>query len=107
MRGDALKGHLDYLILSILADNPLHGYAIIDQLRTRSDEVIDVPEGTLYPALHRLEKAGLITASWSEVNRRRRKSYRLTPSGTRQLADERQAWASFSAAVAAITGDRR
>ncbi len=107
MKGDALKGHLDYLILSILADNPLHGYAIIEELRTRSDEVIDVPEGTLYPALHRMEKAGLITATWSEVHGRRRKSYRLTPGGTRQLADERQAWASFSTAVAAITGNRR
>ncbi len=107
MRGDALKGHLDLLILSILADNPLHGYAIIEELRRRSDEVIDVPEGTLYPALHRLEKAGLITATWNEVNGRRRKSYRLTPDGTGQLADERRAWSSFTTAVAAITGVRR
>ena len=80
---------------------------MIDELRRRSDEVIDVPEGTLYPALHRLEKAGLISATWSEVNGRRRKSYRLTQDGTRQLADERQAWTSFAAAVAAITGGRR
>lgn len=107
MRGDALKGHLDYLILSILADNPLHGYAIIDELRRRSDEVIDVPEGTLYPALHRLEKAGLISATWNEANGRRRKSYRLTQNGTGQLVDERRAWSSFTSAVAAITGDRR
>ena len=107
MKGDALKGHLELLILSVLADNPMHGYAIIDELRKRSDEVIDVPEGTLYPALHRLEKAGLITATWSEVNRRRRKSYRLTQNGSRQLADERRAWTSFAAAVAAITGGRR
>ena len=55
MRGDALKGHLELLILSVLADNPLHGYAVIEELRRRSDEIIDVPEGTLYPALHRLE----------------------------------------------------
>ncbi|MBP8919944.1 MAG: PadR family transcriptional regulator [Micropruina sp.] len=107
MKGDALKGHLELLILAVLADNPLHGYAVIDELRRRSDEVIDVPEGTLYPALHRLEKAGLISATWSEVNGRRRKSYRLTQDGTRQLADERQAWTSFAAAVAAITGGRR
>ncbi len=107
MKGDALKGHLDYLILSILADNPLHGYAIIEELRTRSDEVIDVPEGTLYPALHRMERAGLITATWSEVSGRRRKSYRLTSGGTAQLADERQAWTSFTTAVAAITGTQR
>jgi transcriptional regulator len=107
MKGDALKGHLELLILSVLADNPMHGYAVIEELRRRSDEVIDVPEGTLYPALHRLEKAGLITASWSEVKGRRRKSYRLTPNGTSQLADQRQAWTSFAAAVAAITGGRR
>lgn len=107
MKGDALKGHLELLILAVLADNPLHGYAVIDELRRRSDEVIDVPEGTLYPALHRLEKAGLISATWSEVNGRRRKSYRLAQDGTRQLADERQAWTSFAAAVAAITGGRR
>ncbi|MFT4216747.1 MAG: PadR family transcriptional regulator [Micropruina sp.] len=107
MKGDALKGHLDFLILSVLADNPLHGYAIIDELRSRSDAIIDVPEGTLYPALHRLEKAGLITASWSEVKGRRRKSYRLTQNGTRQLADEHRAWTSFAAAVASITGNRR
>ncbi|MFT4294135.1 MAG: PadR family transcriptional regulator [Micropruina sp.] len=107
MKGDALKGHLDYLILSVLADNPMHGYAVIEELRRRSDEVIDVPEGTLYPALHRLEKAGLITASWSEVKGRRRKSYRLTQGGTRQLADEREAWTSFTTAVASITGHRR
>ena len=107
MRGDSLKGHLDLLILSILADNPLHGYAIIDELRRRSDQVIDVPEGTLYPALHRLEKAGQISASWSEVNGRRRKSYRLTPNGIGQLADERRSWTSFASAVAAITGTQR
>lgn len=107
MKGDALKGHLDFLILSILTDNPAHGYAIIEELRRRSDEVIDVPEGTLYPALHRLEQAGLITATWSEVNRRRRKSYRLTPRGTSQLADERRAWTSFATAVASITGAGR
>jgi PadR family transcriptional regulator len=107
MRGDALKGHLELLILSILADNPLHGYAIIEELRKRSEEVIDVPEGTLYPALHRLEKAGLITATWSEVNGRRRKSYRLTQDGSRQLADERRAWTSFATAVASITGGPR
>ncbi len=107
MKGDALKGHLDLLILSVLADSPAHGYAIIDELRTRSDAVIDVPEGTLYPALHRLEKAGLITATWNEVNGRRRKSYRLTPDGTGQLADERRAWSSFTTAVAAITGARQ
>ena len=107
MKGDVLRGHLDLLVLQVLADNPLHGYAVIDELRRRSDEVIDVPEGTLYPALHRLEKAGLISATWSEVNGRRRKSYRLTQDGTRQLADERQAWTSFAAAVAAITGGRR
>lgn len=107
MRGDALKGHLELLILSVLADNPMHGYAVIEELRKRSDEVIDVPEGTLYPALHRLEKAGLITASWSEVKGRRRKSYRLTQDGSHQLAAEQRAWTSFATAVAAITGASR
>jgi transcriptional regulator len=107
MKGDKLKGHLDFLVLSVLADNPLHGYAVIEQLRERSAEAIDVPEGTLYPALHRLENAGLITATWSEVKGRRRKSYRLAEAGRRQLTQERRSWTQFTAAVAAVTGASR
>lgn len=107
MKGDVLRGHLDLLVLQVLADNPLHGYAIIDELKRRTDDALEVPEGTLYPVLHRLERERLLEASWAEVNGRRRKSYRLTQDGTRQLADERQAWTSFAAAVAAITGGRR
>ena len=107
MKGDVLRGHLDLLVLQVLADNPLHGYAIIDELKRRADDALEVPEGTLYPVLHRLERERLLEASWAEVNGRRRKSYRLAQDGTRQLADERQAWTSFAAAVAAITGGRR
>ena len=104
MKGDVLRGHLDLLVLQVLADNPLHGYAVIDELRRRSDEVIDVPEGTLYPALHRLEKAGLISATWSEVNGRRRKSYRLTHLGTQALAERRRGWTDFRSAIDAVLG---
>ncbi|MBK8460407.1 MAG: PadR family transcriptional regulator [Micropruina sp.] len=107
MKGDTLKGHLDLLVLSVLADNPLHGYAVIEQLRERSSDAIDVPEGTLYPALHRLEKAGLITATWGVVKGRRRKSYRLTEAGRRQLTEERHAWSQVVAAVAAVTSGVR
>jgi PadR family transcriptional regulator, regulatory protein PadR len=75
MRADVLKGHLDLLLLAIVEDGPHHGYAVIEELRRRTDGAIDLPEGTIYPALHRLERAGLLTSAWSEVNGRRRRTY--------------------------------
>ena len=65
MRSEALKGHLDGLILATLQVGPAHGYAIAQTLRARSDGAFDLPEGTLYPALHRLERAGMVASEWS------------------------------------------
>lgn len=98
----ALKGHLDVLLLAALADGPLHGYAIKEALREGSGGRFDLPTGTVYPALHRLERAGLITGSWSVVDGRRRRSYRLTDDGKSRLAGERANWREFAQAVTGI-----
>lgn len=99
MSGQALKGHLDLLLLAVLAEGPKHGYGVIDELRRRSGDVFDLPEGTVYPALHRLEKAGYLQSDWSEVKGRRRRTYRLTRRGDSALGDERATWEEFSSAV--------
>jgi len=104
MRAEVLKGHLDALLLAALSAGPRHGYAIKEALRAGSGGRFDLPTGTVYPALHRLERAGLIRGTWSTVNGRRRRSYELTPSGRRALSDERSAWQEFSAAVSAVLG---
>lgn len=102
MRAETLKGHLDALLLAVLAEGPRHGYGVIEALRTRSDGQFDLPKGTIYPALHRLEQAGLIHAKWSADTGRRRRVYELTPAGHRQLGAERTAWREFATAVAAL-----
>ena len=102
MKGDALKGHLDLLILAILASGPRHGYGVIDQLRSRSGDAFDLPEGTVYPVLHRLQATGLLDSSWSEAGGRRRRTYQITRQGRAALAERRAAWDEFSHAVAAV-----
>ncbi len=106
MSGEAIKGHLNLLLLSVLAREPLHGYAIIDQLRRRSNETFDLPEGTVYPALHRLERDGLISSRWESSAGRKRRVYLVTRKGRRALADHRREWDGFSAAVGAVIGGR-
>lgn len=98
----ALKGHLDVLLLATLEGGARHGYAIKEALRTGSAGRFDLPTGTIYPALHRLERAGLITGTWSVVDGRRRRSYRLTEPGRRKLAGERGNWRAFAAAITAL-----
>lgn len=102
MRGQALKGHLDLLLLAVLSDGAKHGYVIIDELKARSDEQFDLPEGTVYPALHRLEKSGLLTSEWTEVNGRRRRTYRLTKRGRGALGEQRRVWEEFSDAITSV-----
>jgi PadR family transcriptional regulator PadR len=102
MRAETLKGHLDGLLLATLEAGPRHGYAIIEALRIRSDGRLDLPTGTVYPALRRLERAGLVRGAWSEAAGRRRRVYKLTPAGRRRLSAERGAWRQFSAAVTAL-----
>lgn len=94
-----LRGHLDGMILAVLEDEPLHGYAVMEALQQRSGGALDLPTGTLYPALRRLERAGYLGSEWSTVGGRRRRTYRLTVAGKRMLADERTEWRAFAALV--------
>ena len=102
MKSEALKGHLDALILAVLAAEPAHGYAVIEELKRRSAGAFALPEGTVYPALHRLERAGLLSSSWSEAGGRRRRVYRLTSAGRRELGVRKREWRSFAGAVDAV-----
>ena len=104
MKGQSLKGHLDLLVLAVLAVGPAHGYAVIERLRNRSGEVFDLPEGTVYPVLHRLEKSGLLISEWSTASGRRRRTYSLTKSGRASLQDEHRQWEQFSTAVGSVLG---
>lgn len=102
MRAETLKGHLDLLLLATIAEQPVHGYAVIEALRTRSDETFDLPEGTVYPALHRLERAGHLASTWTTANGRRRRVYALTDKGRKALAHERREWREFADAMGSI-----
>lgn len=104
MIGEALKGHLDLLLLAVLENGPAHGYAIIETLRQRSGGTFDLPEGTIYPALHRLEEDGLLNSTWSEEKGRRRRTYQLTLKGLKVLAKRQQEWQQFARAVNATVG---
>ena len=101
MHAESLKGHLDTLILAVVGEEPLHGYAIIERLKQRSAGTLELPEGTVYPALHRLEQAGYLSSSWSGTGRRRR-VYSLTRRGRHQLGSRRTEWRAFSAAMEAV-----
>ena len=92
------------LLLAIVEDGPFHGYAVIEELRTRTDGAIDLPEGTIYPALHRLERSGLLTSTWSEVNGRRRRSYTLTSGGKKAAREKRREWSTFALTVQRVVG---
>jgi PadR family transcriptional regulator, regulatory protein PadR len=104
MRNDALSGHLDALILATVAVEPAHGYVILQQLKSRSGGAFALAEGTIYPALHRLERDGLLASDWSTEGGRRRRVYRLTRTGQASLVQRRREWATFSGAVEAVLG---
>lgn len=104
MNRERLKGNLDLLLLSVLAAGPAHGYAIITALRERSEGAFDLPEGTIYPALHRLEDAGLLNSSWAEGEGRRRRVYGLTDRGVAALASEQTEWRNFAHGIQAVLG---
>jgi PadR family transcriptional regulator PadR len=106
MKADVLRGHLDALILSVLDEEPLHGYAIMEELQQRSGGALDLPTGTIYPALRRLERAGYIDGTWSSVAGRKRRTYRLTRAGRRVLAEERTAWRDFARVINALLRPR-
>jgi DNA-binding PadR family transcriptional regulator len=102
MRPELLKGHLDALLLAVLEDGPRHGYAVIEAMREGSGGTLDLPTGTVYPALHRLERASLIGSDWETVSGRRRRTYQLTTAGRHALTEQRAVWAQFSDAVSAL-----
>ena len=102
-KSDLLQGTLDLLILKVLSLGPMHGYGISQRIRQISKEVLQVPQGSLYPALHRLEQRGWLNASWSESESgRAAKFYKLSPKGRRQLATEEQSWQRMTDAISLI-----
>lgn len=99
MPADLLRGHLDRLLLAVLADAPGHGYEVSRRLGERSGGALEIAEGSLYPALHRLERAGQVESAWSTKDGRRRRVYRLTRTGRRAAQESRTEWRVFSAAM--------
>lgn len=102
-RQELLQGTLDLLILQTLQWGPQHGYSISTAIRAGSNDVLQVETGSLYPALHRLERQGWVKASWeTSVNNQRTRVYRLTPSGKKQLVAERSRWETLAAAMVGL-----
>ncbi len=102
-RIELLQGTLDLLVLQTLLWGPQHGYGVSQAIRARSGDVLQVDTGSLYPALHRLEREGWIAASWKvSENNQRVRVYRLTAAGRKQLASERSRWAQISDAIAGV-----
>ena len=106
MRAEELKGHLDALLLAALEDGPRHGYAVIEALRQATGGRLDLPTGTIYPALRRLEHAGLITGSWSVVAGRRRRELPADRGRARALSGKRADWRDFAAMISAALEGR-
>ena len=101
-----LKGHLDMIVLAALSSGPAHGYVVIQEIRRRSGGAFDLPEGTIYPALHRLEQSGLLSSRWTAADSgRQRRVYSLTRRGHRALADQRAVWRRFTDAVGGLFGE--
>lgn len=103
-----LKGHLDMIVLAALAAGPAHGYAVIEEIRRRSNQTFDLAEGTIYPALHRLEQAGLLSSRWvTAESGRRRRVYALTRRGQRAFTGHRAVWQQFSDAMGGLLAGAR
>src|SRR5258708_21758896 len=109
MEGEMLKGHLDMIVFAALAAaGAAHGYAVIEEIKRRSGGGFDLPEGRIYPALHRLEQAGLLNSRWTTAESgRRRRVYTLTRTGNRALAERRAVWKQFSDAIGGLLGGTR
>jgi PadR family transcriptional regulator len=100
---DALRGSLDLLVLKTLSLEPMHGWGISQRVQQISDGVLELNQGSLYPALQRLEKDGLITSEWGTTdNNRRARYYRITASGRKALGDEMDSWRRFAAGLEAV-----
>lgn len=102
-RSDLLQGTLDVLVLKTLSNGPEHGWGISQRIQQVSEDVLAVNQGSLYPALHRLEEKGWISAEWGNTeNNRRARYYSLTRAGRRQLVEETESWERFAAAVGRV-----
>jgi transcriptional regulator len=102
-KSDLLQGTLDMLVLKVVALGPVHGYAIAQRLQQMSRDVLQVQQGSLYPALHRLEKRGWLKAEWASTDTgREARFYTLTKRGRTQLAEQREAWDRLSTAIAGV-----
>jgi PadR family transcriptional regulator PadR len=107
MEGEMLKGHLDMIVLAALAAGPAHGYGIIQQINRRSGGAFDLPEGTIYPTLHRLEKAGYLASHWTMADSgRKRRVYKMTRRGEHALSDHRALWQRFADAIGGLLGEK-
>lgn len=103
LQGDLIRGALEMLILRTLVDGPRHGYDIAEQIEAGSDRKLSIEEGSMYPALYRMQKRGWIEAEWGRSdNNRKAKFYSLTPEGRRQLAAAAERWEGFTGAVAKV-----
>lgn len=102
MAADYIRGHLDLLLLSVLKRGPVHGYLLIRSLASLSKGAFDVPEGTVYPALHQLEEQGFVESAWDKGDGRRRRLYSLTPDGRAFLNERRAEWRRFFGSVNAV-----
>jgi PadR family transcriptional regulator PadR len=102
---ELLKGNTPTLVLAVLNDGPMHGYGIAREIERRSNNALKFKEGTLYPALHALERDGMITGEWRrEHEGRERKVYQITPAGRAALVSRTKAWNRFSAAIERVIG---
>lgn len=104
MASSQLSGSLDLLLLSVLERGEAHGYGVIARLRELSGNAFDLPEGTVYPALHRLEADGLLASRWDSSSGRRRRAYSITDPGLAALGSKRREWTAFSRGVQGVIG---
>jgi DNA-binding PadR family transcriptional regulator len=102
MQGLSFQGQLEGLVLAVLAQGPMHGYAIATELRQRSEGMLEVAEGTLYPVLHKLERDGLIASRWEVVGGRRRRVYASSPKGARAVRERFESWRRLSGAIDSV-----
>jgi transcriptional regulator len=100
-----LTGTLEMMILEVVSGGPTYGYAISQEVAGRSNGLFELKEGSLYPALHRLARRKLLSANWRETDGRRRKYYRVTAAGAKELAARKQEWRQFAAGVSGVLGE--
>ncbi|HEY7200653.1 MAG TPA: helix-turn-helix transcriptional regulator [Candidatus Dormibacteraeota bacterium] len=106
-RAESLKGHLEMLLLAAVSAEPAHGYGLVVRLRALTGGALDLPEGTIYPALYRLERASLVASDWRTAGGRRRRVYRLTDGGREALAGQVRDWRRFAEAIDTVVKEAR